>query len=305
MFTRLSYGSQAPSHTALPRRSLRYALSVGAAAVFVVACSSESVPEVDWATQQSAEATARLEASDGGRVVLRAINAAGGLEAWYGAPTSAYGWEYSNVGGDTQFKTVMVADNASRRVYHDIVSQGAYADPQPVQGRMAWDGTDAWIWPSELEGINPRFWATTGYYFSSIPFVLADPGIVYEALPDEELDGAMYDMVRVGYEAGIGDASDTYTLYVDKQTDQVRAIRYTVTFGGRPARGETLFYYDEYVTVDGLTVPTHFTGYVFADGEQGDYRNEAWVTDISFTQPFDDSQLVMPEGGRVVGLPGS
>lgn len=260
--------------------------------------------DAGWIAEQSAAATGRLEASEGGQIVLRAINAAGGLAAWYGAATSSYGWEYSNVGSDIQFKTVMVADNRSRSVYHDIVSLGPFENAQPYEGRMVWDGQDAWIYPAETEGINPRFWATTGYYFSSIPFVLADPGIVYETLPDQELDGVMYDMVKVGYEPGIGDASDTYTLYVDKESDQLRAIRYTVTFGGRPAGNETLFYYEDYVTADGLTVPTRFDGYWVIDGEKGEFKNAAWVTDISFSTPFDETQLVMPEGARVVGMPG-
>ena len=139
--------------------------------------------------------------------------------------------------------------------------------------------------------------------FSSIPFVLADPGVTYEAMPPETLDGETYDMGRVGFEDGVGDASDTYTLYVHPETGRLRAIRYTVTYGGRPARGETLFYYDDYTTVDGLTVPTHFRGYRFEDGQRGDFRNEAWVTDISFREPFDESLLEMPEGGRVQPMP--
>ena len=77
-----------------------------------------------------------------------------------------------------------------------------------------------------------------------------------------------------------------------------------MTYGGRPARGESLFYYNDYTTVDGLTVPTHFRGFQFVDGEKGEFRNEAWVTDISFRQPFDDSRLAMPEGGRIQPLPG-
>lgn len=255
------------------------------------------------APDEAAEARARLEATDGGRLVLRAIEAVGGLELWYATPTSAYGWEYSNTGSNLRFKSFLVADNRTRRVYHRLVSLGTPQDPTPVEGRFAWDGEEAWIQPAEIDAINPRFWATTGYYFSSIPFVLADPGIVYERLPDEELDGKVYDMVRVGYEPGVGDASDTYTLYVDKQTGRVEAIRYTVTFGGRPARGETLMYYRDYVTVDGLTVPTHLVGYGFVDGARGEARNEAWVTDISFTEPFDAAQLEMPAGGRVQPLP--
>ena len=273
-------------------------------AIVVTSCGDASAVG-DHVAGMVSDAQTRLEASEAGRTVARAIDAAGGLEAWYSAPTSAYAWEYANVGSNTQFKSYLVADNYSRRIYHDLLTVGDYGEPQDVEGRFAWDGTDAWMWPAEIENPNPRFWAATGFYFSSIPFVLADPGVVFESLPDAELDGEMYDMVRAGFEDGVGDASDNYTLYVDKETGQVRAIRYTVTYGGRPARGESLFYYNDYTTVDGLTVPTHFRGFQFVDGEKGEFRNEAWVTDISFRQPFDDSRLAMPDGGRIQPLPGN
>ena len=263
------------------------------------ACQGDAPGAVEMSVDEAAAARARLEASEGGRLVLRAIEAAGGLELWYATPTSAYGWEYSNTGSDVRFKSFLVAHNRTREVYHHLVSLGTPREPLPVDGSFAWDGEEAWIHPAEIDAINPRFWATTGYYFSSIPFVLADPGIVYEVLPDAELDGEMYDMVRVGYEPGIGDASDTYVLYVDKETSRVEAIRYTVTYGGRPARGETLMYYRDYVTVDGFTVPTHLVGHTFLDGAPGEARNEAWVTDISFTQPFDSTRLEMPADGRI------
>ncbi|MCG8468982.1 MAG: hypothetical protein MJB57_12385 [Gemmatimonadetes bacterium] len=286
-------------------RSVALALAVG-----LTACggstgeAAESPGMEDVAATMAMEARARIGDSEAGQTLLRAIDAAGGLETWYATPTSAYAWEYGNVGGDIQFKSYLVADNHSRRMYHDLQTLGAYGDPQEIDARFAWDGTDAWIWPADVDGVNPRFWASTGYYFSSIPFVLADPGVVLESLPDEELDGVMYDMVRAGYEEGVGDASDTYTLYVDKESGRVRAIRYTVTFGGRPASGENLFYYDDYTTVDGLTVPTRFRGFPFADGEKGELRNEAWVTDISFRQPFDEAMLAIPEGGRIQPMPG-
>jgi len=271
-----------------------------------------SVPEVaemetveSVAAAMTTAARGRLEGSEAGATLLRAIDAAGGLEAWYGARTSSYAWEYANVASNIQFKSYLVADNHSRRMYHDLMLLGDYEAAEEFEAQFAWDGTDAWIWPADIDRVNPRFWSATGYYFSSIPFVLADPGVILEALPDEELDGVMYDMVRAGYEAGVGDASDTYTLYVGKETGQVRAIRYTVTFGGRPASGESLLYYNEYSTIDGLTVPTRFQGFAFADGEKGDFRSDVWVTDISFRRPFDESRLTMPEGGRVQPMPGS
>ena len=245
----------------------------------------------------------------GGRLVLRAIEAHGGLEAWYGAPTSAYCWEYSNVISNIRFKSCLVADNRTRRVYHDLVELGTPDDPRPIQARFAWDGEKAWISPDTLTQPNPRFWATSGYYFESIPFILADPGLHYERLPDEPLDGVPHDMVRVSYDDGVGDSyGDTYTLYINKETSMVDAIRYTVTYGrGRPAPGEpareTLFYYEDYTTVDGLTVATHFRGFNFENGQPAGFKNEAWASEISFRKPFDPARLAMPEDARVQPLP--
>jgi len=251
------------------------------------------------------EARARLEASEGGRLVLRAIEAHGGLERWFATPTSSFGWEYSNVGANLRFKTRMVAHNRSRHVYHDVVSLGTPDEPRPFEGRMAWNGEEAWFVPADVTRINSRFWALTGYYFQMIPFVFADPGVDYELLPDEELDGETYDMVEVSYEEGVGDANDYYITYVDQESGLVHAIRYVVTFGGRPPGGETLFYYEDYNTEDGLTVPTGFRGYGFADGERGSFRNEAWTTDIDFGVPFDSTRLVPPDSARIDPLPGS
>ena len=266
--------------------------------------------EADWPAEQTAAAQERLMASDGGQLVLEAIEAHGGLAAWYNAPTSSYAWEYSNEGSNIRFKSVLVADNRTRHVYHDLVELGTPDNPQPIEGRFAWDGKDAWISPDTLQGPNPRFWATTGYYFESIPFILADPGLQYERLPDEMLDGQTYQLVKVGYDDGVGDSpGDTYTLYVHPETKQVFAIRYTVTYGrGRPAPDQTvrqtLFYYEDYVTVDGLTVAQRFRGFNWEDGGVTTFKNEAWASDISFTQPFDASRLEMPENGRVQPLPG-
>lgn len=260
---------------------------------------------VNMAAERAAEAETRLSASDGGRLLLRAIDAHGGLEAWYEAPTSSYTWEYANVSGDVQFKSFLVADNTTRQVYHDLLTVGAYQDPRPVTGRFAWTGENAWIYPDSIDAVNPRFWATTGYYFEQIPFVLADPGTYHERLPEEELDGETHDVVRVSFGDGVGDSpGDTYTLLIDQESSLVNAIRYTVTYGRDPnAAGEpraTLFYYQDYVVVDGLTVPTHFRGY-YADDMT--FKNEAWADSISFRRPFDASKLEAPPGARVAPAP--
>ena len=66
---------------------------------------------------------------------------------------------------------------------------------------------------------------------------------------------------------------------------------------------ETLFYYEDYVTADGLTVPQHFRGYRYVNGERGARRSEAGADSISFRRPFNASCLSPPEDARIVSPP--
>jgi hypothetical protein len=266
----------------------------------------------DTAAGRRAEAAReRLSGSEGGRRVLRAIRAHGGLEAWYRAPTSSYTWEYANREADVRFKSFMVVDNRTRRAYHDLLTTGTYADADSVDARFAWDGSRAWIVPDTIETPNPHFWALSGFYFQQIPFVLADPGLNYRTLPDDTIGGEPHDMVEVTFERGVGDTpGDTYTLYLDKGTGRVDAIRYTVSYGRDVEPGadlpQTFFDYEGYVTVDGLTVPTRFEGYTYSDDEgRGEQvRNEAYADSISYRRPFDASKLDPPAEARAVAPPG-
>ena len=290
-------------------RSLYLVCAVGA--LLWAGCASQPAaePQPSVAESQAAEARARLETSDAGRLLLAAIEAHGGLEAWYASPATTFCWEYSNPGSEMRFKTCGAVDNQTRRAYHDLVSLGTPDAVEPYEGRFAWDGEKAWIYPADTPKVNPRFWALTGFYFQQIPFVLADPGVVCETMPDAELDGETYSMIECGFEAGVGDApGDTYKLYLDQADHRVHAIRYTVTYGRTPEQiqspRETLFFYEDLQTVDGLTTPGHFDGYWFDDGAKGEFKNEAWATKLSYTQPFRESRLIMPEEARVQPMPG-
>lgn len=278
-------------------------------ALFAVLClfgcnmEPESVYNGSESERLTAEAEARLSTTEGGQMILRAIEAHGGLDAWHNAETSAYIWGFAG-----SMRTRLVAHNRTRQVYHDILS----IEGEAVQGRaqMAWDGSEAWVYPDSLmDRVSPRFMATTGYYFQSIPFVLADPGLHYEVLPPALLDSVEHQIVRVTFGDGIGDAyGDHYTLYIHPETYMVGALRYRSTFGqGRPAidenMRETLLSYKEHVTVDGLITPTRFEGYRFSEGTRGNQYYSAESSEHSFSAPFDATRLVMPDGGRVQLMP--
>lgn len=292
------------TRAAQPRRTTARLLIPLVAAAMAASPGGARGEDPSPAAARAAQAAQRLGDSDGGRLVLRAIEAHGGLEAWYGKRTGAFSWEYYNFAIDLRFRSHQTVDLSSRRVYHDLALLGKAQERTPATGRFAWDGRQAWIHPAQIERIEPRFWALTPFYFQFIPFVLADPGAVYEALPPEVLDGVTYDMVRVGFAEGVGDApGDTYTLYVDRTSGRVEAIRYTVTYFG-PSVSQTLFDYEEFATVDGLTLATRYEGYPFADGQKGPKGNGAIAADLAFDVPFDQARLALPEGGRVQPLPG-
>jgi hypothetical protein len=261
--------------------------------------------------QQVVDARERLTQNDGGERVLRAIEAHGGLGAWYRAPTSSYVWEYANQDADLHFASFLVVDNRTRRAYHDLLRTGPYEAPRPVDAQFAWTGDRAWIAPPDIEQPNPRFWALSGFYFQQIPFVFADPGVNYEVLPDDSIDGTPHDMVRITFGDDVGDApDDVYTLYLDKESGQVDAIRYAVTYGrdvdSDADLSETFFDYQDYVTVDGLTVPTRFAGFSYSDeGGIGETRrNWARADSISYRRSFDEPRLTPPDTARFVSLPG-
>ncbi|MEX1258979.1 MAG: hypothetical protein WEG36_15395 [Gemmatimonadota bacterium] len=127
------------------------------------------------------------------------------------------------------------------------------------------------------------------------------------------MQGVPHDRVMAYYDQGVGESSgDVYLLYLDPDTGRVAAIVYTVTYGRpyvptpdgpEPPESGTFFFYEDYVTVDGLTVPTRFRGYAYQDGQEGAFRNEAWVSEISFREPFDEVRLVKPADARVEPYP--
>ena len=297
-----------------------FLVAVGSTSVLLGGCgtqpdtdetaSANVVPEQEVERKVEA-ARKRLTQNEGGRRVLRAIEAHGGLEPWYRAPTSSYVWTYANTDADLQFSSFLVVDNRTRKAYHDLRTTGTYDNARSVDARFAWDGERAWIAPASIERPNPRFWALTGFYFQQIPFVLADAGLTYEALPDDSINGTPHDMVRVGFESGVGDSpDDTYTLYLDKETGRVDAIRYTVSYGRDvedPSElAETFFDYADYTTIHGLTVPTRFEGHAYSEsgGIDEALKSEAFADSISYRRPFDESKLKPPAGARFVSLPG-
>lgn len=242
-------------------------------------------------------ATERLGTSAPAQQVLRAIEAMGGLEKWYGNGPLAYQFDYRPLDGSTPRNTYVTNDYRRSRAVHQIGD-----DPAK---RFGFDGKDAWSMTGEkVDELSPRFWSLTPYYFVGLPFVLADEGINFAALPEVTMDGNTYDMVKVTYDAGTGDASgDYYVLYLNQATGELDALRYVVTYPGYfPDGGSTpekLMKLSGKTVVDGLTLPTGYTTYMWNDGEVSEPVTEITVTDYAFKPELGDAFFALPEGAKV------
>ena len=144
----------------------------------------------------------------------------------------------------------------------------------------------------------PRFVALLSYYFMNLPWVAADPGVNLSQPGTDRLwdDPTEYVTVKMTFEAGVGDTPDDYyILHMDPESYRLRAAELTVSYADAlPPDVDIIrevIVYEEFATVDGLTVPTKCSIYAMDRSPLASFPK---VWDWSFQQAFDESRMVMP-----------
>lgn len=251
--------------------------------------------------RRAAAGAARLKAAGpAGAIVQRGIDRHGGLAAWFGGRAIAFDYRYDPVDGDAMASRQTI-DLLASRAYHEVL--------EPGKGRFAFNGERAWVL-LEVPGFRapPRFWSLTPYYFVGLPFVLGDPGVKLQIVPDDPAAAGLppADVVKVTYESGTGDAPDDYyVLYFAKDDGRLLATRYIVSYAPMmKARGiahtpEKLLVYSDLQKAGPLTLARVHTTYAFPEGKRGDKVTDATVGDVVFPAEFDETRLDMPEGAAI------
>ncbi|MFQ5695818.1 MAG: hypothetical protein ACE5HB_07510 [Terriglobia bacterium] len=228
----------------------------------------------------------------GPEIVARMIEAHGGLDKWRSAPTVSFEDTLQLAGAPAPVVARVTVHQPSRRAYLDFPEMGA---------RIAWDSEQAWSedWKGPLP---PRFLALLSYYFANLPWLAADAGVnLGEPQPGRLFDDPTeYITVKMTFDSGAGDTPDDhYILYIDPTDYRLRATGVRVTYAAiLPPETEAIeevLVYDEYATVDGLTVPTKGSVYALDASPLASFEWRDW----SFRQPFDESRMVMPTGAVV------
>lgn len=256
-------------------------------------------PDPQSITTRVNEAKQRLESSEAGQLIWRAIEAQGGLQQWYERGPINFRFNYKPLNERPPYDTVQLVDTWSAKAVHQL------SDDPSV--RFGWDGAQAWqqVPPDKKLIVNPRFWALTPYYFVAIPFVLADPGVNLAKLEPITIDERSFTRVKVTFDSGTGDAPDDYyIIYLEPESARVRAISYIVSYKGFFPEGghspEKLMYYDGDQRVDGITLPTHYRTFSLKEGMPDAHVTDITLEQVSFAPQTPASAFEMPEGASVV-----
>ena len=224
----------------------------------------------------------------GREVVARMIEAHGGLEKWRSAPTVSFEAALLPPGADAPLVHRVTVEQGARRAYLDFPGMNA---------KISWDGEKAWSenWKGPFP---PRFFALLSYYFMNLPWLAADPGVNLSEPGTGKLwdDPTEYITVKMTFDSGVGDTPDDYyILYIDPKNYRLRAAELTVTYADvLPPDVDVMtdiIVYEEFATVDGLTVPTKCSIY---GKDHAPWASFPEVRDWSFSRPFDESRMVMP-----------
>lgn len=159
---------------------------------------------------------------------------------------------------------------------------------------IGYDGKGVWLLKHDLgyEG-NPVFYHNLMFYFYAMPFVIADPGTNYETVAPTELDGKLYNGLKVSFDNGVGDSpKDEYILYFDPETNIMGWLAYTVTFMDQKKSNDWHYIkYDKWQDVNGLLLPEKLTWWNVEDGKPTDEEMDIRFKKVTATETMLESSV--------------
>lgn len=169
---------------------------------------------------------------------------------------------------------------------------------------LGFDGKQVWIQQdSSYFGGNPRFYHNLMFYFYAMPFVLGDPGIVYEPAEDLVYQDTLYKGYKISFKENVGETpEDNYFLYLHPQTGRMAWLGYTVTFfTGETSNKVSYINYTGWKETNGLLLPTRLEWHEYKDGKLGGVTNTVTFTDpVVQTHLPENVSFAMPDTAMVV-----
>ena len=257
-------------------------------------------PLEPWVEKRVSKAKKRLTESKPGKIVWKCIEAHGGLANWYRNGPLFFHYNYQPVSGRTPRNTYQTIDTWSARARHEMASNR--------DREYGWDGERAWYAPPDWEPpYDVKFWALTPYYFVGMPFVLADPGLTLSYQGQDDIEGTLYDVVRVTFgHVGIS-PDDFYVLYIEPKSHRLGALRYIVSYpkyfpeGGHSP--EKLMTYDGAQRIGGILFAQRYRFYMWDPEKKTDTKKvtDATLDSVEFRPKTPETYFAIPTNAKMIG----
>ncbi len=170
---------------------------------------------------------------------------------------------------------------------------------QGYNGKESWTTLDGKLLEDQEALKFADFVRKTDYYWFMMMHKLMDPGLSYAHKGTRTVDGIEYDLIEIGFNAGVGDVQDTYLLYINPKTRLVDQFLFTVLDFGRK---DPLLMKVEYEEIDGVKLPAK-RKYTPANWEGVPEKEDSWTdeisTNIKFNNGFKREMFEKPSGGSV------
>jgi hypothetical protein len=237
-------------------------------------------------------------------IVLKMVDAHGGIEKWRSAPSISYDNIFFNPFAKTEAGKWWVynetIDQETRMAYQDWSIDGAF---------LGYDGNETWT-TGWARGNAPKMMVHFFYYFVNLPWLTQDDNVTLSAtgtstLPGLDKEYLTFEM-RFTEKPTVGKTDrDFFKLYIDPDNHVLQGYEYSMGYGalldgmGVPQGeifGPMLRVHDVFAEVDGLLFPTQF--HTMPPDGSTTYGNHV-IINHSISKPFDRSKVSRPESGVV------
>ncbi len=239
----------------------------------------------------------RLPKDGAGEVVRRAIEYAGGIDAWEGVRALEFRKTTIRFRPDRSEERRRVELHRYRlRPFAVRIewTEGGKSFVLVNDGRQAWKLVDGQA-ATSVDDRNQARNATFGsHYVFNMPFKLTDPGVHLEHTGKRALpNGKAAEAIRVTYDKGAGDAGGLHTWVYLFDPGSGRLVANHLTYDA------SKYDYTEYLddrAVGPLRLSTRRYGYdADARGKKGPKRSEIVYEGIRVDPPLDDGIFVGPK----------
>lgn len=218
--------------------------------------------------------------------ITKVFDAHGGVDAWdeFDALTFTMGT------GDKQ--ETQLIDLKNRR---ELIERSGGTS-------IGYDGEKTWVVSEEEFKGDPIFYRGLMFYFYAMPWVLSDPGIVYEESTPLVFDGETFPGIKISYNDGVGmSPKDNYFLHYDEKSGEMRWLGYTVTGRtGKVSDKISWINYPSWSDHGGVKLADSLVWYTAEENLPVARRNARVFSSVSLSkQAPDDGVFAMPEGAKV------